>query len=198
MEAGEVSQRNFYGGGRGGSDEPLHALPRVAGFGPWRGDAVHPGHNSRLTVKVCCEQFEPSCAGCMCGGMLQSFNLSDNPELQKTPMYLAFEAKVDPPTAQLSLMIDPGSGIWQYSNSTVGMQCGRTLGSACGEHKADEWHMRSYQATLLQSGTARFALALEVNATATISGIAVAPIGTKWHSLPLKSDDQPTGSPRHY
>ena len=201
LEAGEVSQRNFYDY-RGAELEPIAAVCGGAGntgsygYGSWRAEPEDPGHNARFTVKAHCSALNleqcinptgPPCTGdcTMCGGMLQQFNLSDTPDMQGTPMYLAFEVMMDASAkeTQLSLMIDPGNGIWQYSNSTLGLGCSKSLGPDCEHHDTSGWHMRSFQATMQRSGIARFAVALAENATATISGIAIAPIGTKWKGL---------------
>ena len=47
--------------------------------------------------------------------------------------YTALEVLLEPPSAQLSLMIDNGSGEWQSSNATRGLACKRDLGMDCSE-----------------------------------------------------------------
>ena len=115
--------------------------------------------------------------------------------------------------ASLSLMIDPGDGRWQASNSTKGLVCPRPLGFGCGTTQNESgFSMRSYQAVLKETGLARFALGLiapsadarlaqsksgggaatsmalredkpEFSVHATLAGIAIARIGASWNSI---------------
>lgn len=115
--------------------------------------------------------------------------------------------------ASLSLMIDPGDGRWQASNSTKGLVCPRPLGFGCGTNQNESgFSMRSYQAVLKETGLARFALGLiapsadarlthsksgggastsmalredepEFSVHATLAGIAIARIGASWNSI---------------
>ena len=133
------------------------------------------------------------------GAVIASFDLADNPELAGSPVYFAFELQCSA-GATLSLMIDPGDGRWQHSNSSKGLDCDRGLGFGCGRHDPSGFVMRSYQATLRESGVARFALALlppkrvgqgaergeggaAFSVHATLSGVAIARVGAQWHSL---------------
>ena len=101
------------------------------------------------------------------------------------------EVKMGSESGRLSLMIDPGDGVWRYSNSTRGVVCSATLGLSCGGAVKGGFGMRSFQAALRTNGTARFALAVTPSEDApaeepiavTIAGIAIAPVGVRWNSL---------------
>ena len=68
------------------------------------------------------------------GAVLASFDLADNPELSGSPVYFAFESQCSA-GATLSLMIDPGDGRWQHSNSSKGLECPRALGFGWSVHE---------------------------------------------------------------
>ena len=129
---------------------------------------------------------------------MASFELLDTADLQGNPLYFALDVMLEPPSAHLSLMIDNGSGRWQYSNATRGLACRRDLGIACTETQGGQrgpaskrgldFVTRSYQAVMRANGTARFGLVLTPpgnggRCTATMAGIAIAPVGARWHSL---------------
>jgi hypothetical protein len=123
------------------------------------------------------------------GAIVRSIDLRDNPELANSTIYLAMEAAIFPasPSAQLSLMIDVGNGRWQYSNATSVICLGngsskRDEGEDCSG-RGDGFVMRSYQATMLGSGVARFAVTATAAAQVQLSGIAIAQIGAQWQSL---------------
>jgi hypothetical protein len=151
------------------------------------------------------------------GAVVQTLDLDQNPEIAGKAIYFALEAAL-PQGWRLSLLIDPGSGAWQMSNASSVMCLGdgsthRSLGVDCDQARpVGGYVMRSYQARLLRSGTARFALLLvpttrgtestqSVPATAPhhtgrsmcetpclapcVSGIAIAQIGARWHSVAL-------------
>ena len=89
---------------------------------------------------------------------------------------------------ELSLMIDVGNGRWQYSNATSVICLGngsskRDEGEDCSGGRGDGFVMRSYQATMLGSGVARFAVTATAAEQVQLSGIAIAQIGAQWQSL---------------
>jgi hypothetical protein len=83
-------------------------------------------HDARQTVVI-------QTAGEKAGGALVATFQLDRSSLAGNPLYFALEVLLEPPSAQLSLMIDNGSGKWQSSNATRGLACKRDLGIACSE-----------------------------------------------------------------
>jgi hypothetical protein len=83
-------------------------------------------HDARQTVVV---RTADGRAG---GAIVATFQL-DQSSLAGNPLYFALEVLLEPRDAQLSLMIDNGSGQWQSSNATRGLACKRDLGLACSE-----------------------------------------------------------------
>ena len=83
-------------------------------------------HDARQTVVVRTADGETG------GAIVATFQLNQS-SLSGNPLYFALEALLEPPSAQLSLLIDNGSGHWQSSNATRGVACKRDLGLACSE-----------------------------------------------------------------
>jgi len=122
--------------------------------------------------------------------VVASIDLSNTPGLRGRAVYFALEAKLNPSTANLSLMIEV-NGQWQFSNSSSGIHCQRNLGVYCEQPVEEEFKTRSYQAVMPLIGTARFGLMVTSSTgswDAVFAGIAIAPIGARWQSL--KSDDR--------
>ena len=75
-------------------------------------------------------------ASLSCETTVATFNMTDFPELAGKPVYFAFEAQLEPATAQLSLVIafeSDATGKLQshWSNSSSGVSCNRALGPSC-------------------------------------------------------------------
>jgi hypothetical protein len=194
----EVPQRNAFRLGavaRGGLPPGMAQLPPLRALTQW--------HNARETFAAeMSASPRPSAVGGPAaartqGVVLATLELGDSTEWASQAVYIAFDAKYNTDRVQLALMIDPGDGRWQVSNAS-GLACNPTLGSFCGgspyrrarpvARNATVFAMRSYQATLRSTGTARFGITLTVRgpaigANVTLSGIAVARIGARWHSL---------------
>jgi hypothetical protein len=194
MESSEVPQRNFYRP-RSTGDTIIWSAAGLSAelvqLTPHRVD----DYDARDTVVVHAD-------GKPGGAIVASFELSKS-SLGGNPLYFAVDVLLDPPSAHLTLMIDNGNGKWQYSNATRGLACKRDLGIACTELQSgqrdpahaldpDKFATRSYQASMQANGTARFGIILTPQSigscTATLAGMAIAPIGARWHSL--KTDDK--------
>ena len=173
----EVPQRNFYTHDVGSSAKwsRVDDFTAVLAYEP-----VVPWRNARHTINI----GGGGAAGA--GAVVASFDLENNPDLAGQPVYFAFEASVLSPGTKLSLLIDPGDGKWQSSNSSKGLDCPHLLGFGCEGHTANAttggFHMRSFQATLGTRGVAKFAVALS-RGNATLSGLSIARFGAMWHSL---------------
>ena len=81
--------------------------------------------------------------------VVASYQLENNPSIAGHAVYFAMEVKMGSESGRLSLMIDPGDGVWRYSNSTRGVACSATLGLSCGGAVKGGFGMRSFQAALL-------------------------------------------------
>ena len=194
LSSPEVPQRNAFRGvgavASGGLPLGMAQLPPLHAVAQW--------HNARETFAAEVT-LSPQPSVQARGAVLASLDLGDSPEYAGHAVYIAFDAKYDPGLVQLALMIDPGDGHWQMSNAS-GLSCNPTLGAFCTgspykhakpARNATAFAMRSFQATLTEEGTARFGIALTTIGgvgganvtTVTLSGIAVARIGARWHSL---------------
>ena len=205
----EIPQRSRYDGAFGAGKLAWEQLDGVAFPGAAGISLSNAPRNGRETVAW----SSISKGDATVGAVVQTLNLNQNPEIAGKAIYFAMEAAV-PLGWRLSLLIDPGSGTWQMSNASSVMCLGdgsthRSLGVDCDQVRpAGGYVMRSYQAQLLRSGTARFALILAPTGdgrsvplleprqqataqsvceppclTPCVSGIAIAQIGARWHSL---------------
>jgi hypothetical protein len=117
-------------------------------------------------------------------------DLDTTPSLAGVAVYLAVQARLppSPPPAssssvvRLALGIDPGDGIFRYSDND---------GSAAPTSSAGRWETFSYQAVLNATGTARFALfnwqkigpTLAAAEAVQMSGLlVVAPVGARFNT----------------
>ena len=177
-----MPQRNFYSPESVGSPAKWTSIAGCQNQLAY--EPLVPGRNARPTINVF--GFAQLPQGAAAGAVIASFDLANNPDLAGQSVYFAFEASVSAPGESLSLMIDPGDGHWQFSNSSKGLDCPLLLGFGCEGPTANAtgggFHMRSYQATLSAAGVARFALRLS-GGNATLSGVTIARIGAMWHSL---------------
>ena len=183
-----MPQRNFY------SPESVGSPAKWTSVAGCQNQLVYepvvPGRNARPTINIVGATQSPRQLGATqtaaAGAVIASFDLANNPDLAGQSVYFAFEASVSAPGESLSMMIDPGDGHWQFSNSSKGLDCPLLLGFGCEGPTSNAtvggFHMRSYQATLSAAGVARFALRLS-GGNATLSGVTIARIGAMWHSL---------------
>ena len=215
----EIPQRNRYDGAFGIGNLSWHELDGVAFPGASGIMLSTLSRNGRETVAW---PGNSAGANATVGAVIQKLNLDQNPEIAGKTIHFSMEAAM-PAGWRLALLIDPGTGVWQMSNASSVMCMGdgssfRSLGADCDKVRpTGNYVMRSYQAQLLRSGTARFALLLVPTSDRNeppqrpvtgrssrqsvcetpclvpcVSGIAIAQIGARWHSL--KTDDV-TGRP---
>ena len=123
--------------------------------------------------------------------LVATLDLESTPSIAGRPVYFAMQWRPEDGTVSettLTLLIDPGSGVWQRSE--VGMRCNPQLVRGCTDAgpvlTPAGWTQRVFAAELLTNGTARFALKMAGRAgkrlAADISGLVIAPIGA-----PLKA-----------
>ena len=116
------------------------------------------------------------------------------PSIAGRPVYLALQWRPEGGAASgatLTLLIDPGSGVWQRSE--VGMRCNPQLVSGCTDAgpvlTPSGWTQRVFGAELLANGTARFALHIAApgkRVTVGISGVVIAPVGAPLKAVAMK------------
>lgn len=124
--------------------------------------------------------------------IVASLRLETLPSLADSSIYFAMRFNFQT-LGTLKLMIDPaGDGQWQNS-SAWGVECYHDLGTDClpegSAPTAGVWGLRVYPAKLGVVGLAVFGLELTVTkkaavtARVNVSGVAIAGIGARYHSL---------------
>lgn len=134
--------------------------------------------------------------------IVAALRLETLPTLAGSSVYFAMRFNFQA-LGTLKLMIDPaGDGRWQNS-SAWGVECYHDLGTDCLPEgslpRAGVWGLRVYPAKLSVAGVALFGLELTAKvvplasgatvaaARVNVSGVAIAGIGARYHSL--KTDD---------
>lgn len=126
-----------------------------------------------------------------CRVIVASLRLETLPSLAGSAVYFAMRFNFHT-LGTLKLMIDPaGDGQWQNS-SAWGVECYHDLGTDClpegSAPTAGVWGLRVYPAKLNITGLAVFGLELTTSKAAVlarvnVSGVAIAGIGARYHSL---------------
>ena len=135
---------------------PGMKLPSVHVMAPFDGQAVR--------------RIEVAAAAASSGMILLELHLANAPSIAGQSCYFALRVSVSSPASGIALMIDRGDG--QFA----------VVSSDSDASSLSTWATQSTQATLLESGVARFAVKLfGKNASALVSSAIVAPVGLHWN-----------------
>jgi hypothetical protein len=128
--------------------------------------------------------------------LLASVDLATAPSLAGRAVYVALNAR-RPPGLMLTLAIDPGDGVFDYSDGGGDSSQPGAADPDCaweppaaGAGRACEWETHSYQAMLYRHGTARVAMFMWRRgpgapgaAVQLVGPVAVAAVGTRFAAL---------------
>jgi hypothetical protein len=106
---------------------------------------------------------------------LLNLDLTEEPELQGQVVYFLAQVNLNGASghesAGFSMMVDTGNGVWRNSSAT----------STAENTKLPGWAVHSFQATLGETGVARFGLG--VAAVVELGVLVVARVGDDWSSM---------------